>query len=118
MFDSSMSHAVLPLLLPVTSADCTGGGVRIITEEMQFEKLLVAGMALSAELRRIWGKDAFSARFDDRCRSTSLLCQLLDAYCAEKELYMKILSANRDPLPRFQGRQQIITARTFQRKAA
>ena len=118
MKDSSTAYAVPPSLIPVNSRENVSSGVRIITEEMQYEKCLSASMALSTELRSVWGKDAFDARFDDRCLSTPRLIELHKAYCSEKDLYLKVLDSSRKPLPRSKNRFGFAT-RTFPaRKAA
>jgi len=92
-----MLHAIAQGLrvIPVNS---TRNGVKIVDLEELYEASLNAGITWSNEFRRLWGKDAGKARFDERAISTPLLRQLYDAYRTAETVYKEALIADRDPL--------------------
>jgi hypothetical protein len=90
---------VIAQKLRVIPANSTGNGVKIVDLEELYEATLNAGITWSNELRRLWGKDACKARFDERAISTPLLRQLHDAYRTAETVYREALITDRDLLP-------------------
>jgi hypothetical protein len=81
MYSHSIFHAIAQTSHAI-SVNNTGTEVTIVNLDELHQASINAGIAWSNELRRLWGKDAGKARYDERGVSTPRLRQLHDAYRA------------------------------------
>lgn len=105
MSSHSIFHAIAQMsrAIPVNN---TGTGVTIVNIDELHQVSLNAGIEWSNELRRLLGKDAGKARYDERGVSTPRLRQLHDAHRAAQSAFLEAIAAAKEVLPRSTVKQQ------------